>query len=648
MSETQSHSKFSFPSLSSVQIKNFSLYEKLKVVDLEFKKGVFCLAGANGLGKSTFLNLINYALTGIVVNPDKDFTSIVSTQKFYTLNKKFATKYFEGRVNEIDRELCSVELKFSIGSSEYIIERQLFESDELVRFEKIVDGQNTIEAGNTHELFNRYCKNITADIGLSSFDQFVFLQHFIFSFDEHHTLIFWNKEIMETALYLFFGVDADDAKKANELRKDVKRTGSLIRNFTYHKNKIVKDTEDLKKTIASQGDISIPEGIEEEYENLSNSITTLESNIEKAKNDIIQCDYVLAESSYKLTERKAEYQNKFNSAIGETDQLLSDEKVVNELYKFRDAVCQNLDVDSVFNELKEIIKKGHCGVKSDSGNFEELQKIDVEIGQLNDQIGLNQLKKERLGKELQENEKELITNKEKLLKLDSEFGALLKQVEKIKSSDFTGVISVYENQIADKAKEIETMRTEKSELEKELKKLERKLNSGYQDAEEKFLPLFSDYARNFLGLDVDIRLRNTSKGTILVLVIEDTERSDFYQLSESQRYFIDIALRMALIEYSCSQATVLIDTPEGSLDIAYESRAGKMFGDFVKSSFNLMMTANINTSQLLLELAKKCSKDSMILERMTEWTNLSLVQYEEESKILEAYKSIEDVLNNES
>lgn len=51
-----------------------------------------------------------------------------------------------------------------------------------------------------------------------------------------------------------------------------------------------------------------------------------------------------------------------------------------------------------------------------------------------------------------------------------------------------------------------------------------------------------------------------------------TARTDSSQLFEIQRFFPDIALRMALAIYLSkknNEATLLIDTPEGSLDIAY-------------------------------------------------------------------------------
>ena len=87
-----------------------------------------------------------------------------------------------------------------------------------------------------------------------------------------------------------------------------------------------------------------------------------------------------------------------------------------------------------------------------------------------------------------------------------------------------------------------------------------------------------------------------------------------------------------------------IDTPEGSLDIAYESRAGKMFADFVKTNHHLVMTANINASQLLIALAKECGENNMSLKRMLEWTDLSEVQKAGEELFEKAYKNIEKAM----
>jgi ABC-type hemin transport system ATPase subunit len=134
-----------------------------------------------------------------------------------------------------------------------------------------------------------------------------------------------------------------------------------------------------------------------------------------------------------------------------------------------------------------------------------------------------------------------------------------------------------------------------------------------------------------------------------MLEMRGEARRETYQLSESQRFFLDIALRMALIQYmrdDTSRACLLIDTPEGSLDISYESRAGDMFATFAKSGHDIIMTANINSSQLLLNLAERCGRKSMEVHRMTSWSELSEVQLKGEELFHQAYSHIEQTLDH--
>lgn len=181
----------------------------------------------------------------------------------------------------------------------------------------------------------------------------------------------------------------------------------------------------------------------------------------------------------------------------------------------------------------------------------------------------------------------------------------------------------------------------------ELKTLQDGLTTAYADAEATFVPRFTELAREFLGLDLEIRLQTQAAGVGLLLTVQGTTRRVADSLSESQRFFVDIALRMALAQQMAaadSAACLYVDTPEGSLDIAYESRAGSMFGQFVRSGGQLIMTANINTSQLLKRLAATCGPERMALLRMTEWTSLSEVQSSEETLFDEAYADIESAL----
>jgi DNA repair exonuclease SbcCD ATPase subunit len=133
--------RYNFPNIKRIEIKNFSLFKKKQHISLDNDKNVFCLVGANGLGKSTYITIINYALTGIVKKPNADFAWYKSISGFYSKSKSFAADYFDGRIEESDRDLAEVTLHFDIGEASYKITRGFFEPDELRCFEKTISGR---------------------------------------------------------------------------------------------------------------------------------------------------------------------------------------------------------------------------------------------------------------------------------------------------------------------------------------------------------------------------------------------------------------------------------------------------------------------------------------------------------------------------
>ena len=101
--------KFNFPKIESVVINNFSLYSinnKPTKIKEDINDGVFCLAGANGLGKTTFLSILNYALTGIVLEPNRN---VLSPDEIIKNNKIFTERYFKGRIKADYSESAEVE-----------------------------------------------------------------------------------------------------------------------------------------------------------------------------------------------------------------------------------------------------------------------------------------------------------------------------------------------------------------------------------------------------------------------------------------------------------------------------------------------------------------------------------------------------------
>lgn len=88
------------PNIIKLELTNFSLYCEQSVV-MDFSKPVSCLMGANGIGKSTLLNCVNFAITGRINPTNKKLKSIDTLDR----GNNYYLQYFDGRISEVDKLL---------------------------------------------------------------------------------------------------------------------------------------------------------------------------------------------------------------------------------------------------------------------------------------------------------------------------------------------------------------------------------------------------------------------------------------------------------------------------------------------------------------------------------------------------------------
>ena len=640
------------PKIQEIVINEFSLYKLKTEIVLDMNDGVFCLAGANGLGKSTFISILSYALTGIVVDPKKNFASVNSIPKFFKNNEKFAASYFSGRIDESKRELADVSVKFNISNFEYQIKRSFFDASGLSEFSRvdIETGEETIDQSLTsYGFLSQYRELFAKDIGVTTFEQYVFLQNFVLTFDESKKLIFWDDSIMNRVLYLFFGIDAQKADVADDLRKKIAKHESNMRNLQWSITQNSRLLKELLSTATTNSNNSETiEAIIDQLEDKEEELAQLHEGIQTNQSQARSCELNVSNISLKVSSLKKQYDDAFNNMYNVDIPIEKDQRIVSMLRHISKRILNNEDVTQDFEDLKSRIKSVSENLRSNvkNDNIELLKSIDKEIQKLQNELNELMLKKERLAKESVDINAKIIEATSFIEKFKIENEQIIIQALKLKDDDINKRIEALKSIINkdELKKEEDTKIRDQSKI--DLSAIEKDIRKNYHNAEERFLPIFKGYANSFIGLDIDVELKSSSKGIGLILKVNNTERTERFQLSESQQYFIDIALRFALIEFTSSpNAFMLIDTPEGSLDIAYESRAGKMFADFVLKGYDVVMTANINSSQLLLQMAKKCKRAKMKIERMTNWTILSTVQQEEQDVIEGAFNNIERALD---
>lgn len=649
--------KYNFIQLKEIVIRNFSLYKKDEViytVKESIDDGVFCLAGANGLGKTTFLNALNFGLTGVVLAPGKE---VFEPSDIKTANKKYTERYFIGRIKESEKEKALIEVLFCINGVFFRICRNFFESDSLRSLEIFTKNDaevvELLRIGDKSpkQLNEIYQNEVARIMGIKNFEYFVFLQLYVFTFDENRRMIFWDDRASSHALAIAFNSDIKDSEELIATQREMERLDSYGRNYKWQATQIEKKVKDL---LIKQQEYPEADNQQKEYDKINQELTEAIKILENTKieyNALLKNLSVLhSEIMYKRQDRA----KMFSIYSEPRAKLIQNPYISHSVDKKECCICGSKG-DFIAESIESNLYKDRCplcNTQIDEGQSEEQERLIKSIE-------LNDFEITSMTKETDIISKEIDWKKIQLEKAEYEHNRLREALNNLlelnpllyNNTGNQGVdylIEIYRKEIEENIKLSRGAYHDRDKLVIKLKSLQDKIEATYSEAESSFVPIFQNLAKSFIGLDLDINLKREKNVQKLVLELQKSARTDSFQLSESQRFFLDIALRMSLAIYlstPSNPASMLIDTPEGSLDIAYENRVGKMFASFVNDYFqNILMTANINASQLLISLAEQCGRNRMKFRRMLDWTDLTPIQKEGESLFEKVYANIETAL----
>ena len=393
------------------------------------------------------------------------------------------------------------------------------------------------------------------------------------------------------------------------------------------------------------------EDLRKHHQGLVDAVDRAEKAFHDNARQLGDAELLFATTSAELATAREAYQAEYSTFLRDARQVSQHPIISSLLHGGTCEVCGTKS-EAATSQVKKKLSLHHCPVcDSDIPGVairptQSLLALDKKMVALSKTLQEVSHKKERLLEQYKGLEVSSLKANQAVTKFESDNASSLRRLSTAKEgSGIDTAITRYKEQVDELLLRKGQEYTRRDEIRKQLRVLQKGLMARYEEGEEVFAPQFRELAKLFLGLDLDIRLETASgagAGLGLALEVKSTVRREMYQLSESQRFFVDIALRMALLQFMSDNKSgaLLIDTPEGSLDIAYENRAGVMFAAFVKKGFSLVMTANINTSRLLLALAEQCGTALMTLCRMTTWTDLSEVQSAEEKRFTEAFDSI--------
>lgn len=653
--------KYNFIKLDRVIIRNFSLYKKkakIHKIDESITDGVYCLAGANGLGKTTFLNAINYGLTGIVLAPDKE---VYTPDTIITSNKEYTKRYFEGRIKASEKGKAEIELILTINNKFIRLIRSFDNREDLRLFEfyekKAGKTYSLLETTNLSpsDLLKAYEATIVNEVGIGKFSYFIFFQLYVLTFDENRRMLFWDDRASTSAMSIAFNDSLEDTDKVLSLKKRMEEYESYGRNARWQATQIKNEIKKLINTNKQQEDTGF-KMLKEEYYKMSNDVDKLE----KTYNEInVEYDTLLKQQNIinsQILQLKSNYKKLYSLYFEPRSSLTNNAYVKLSKNSNKCFLCNAEGYQIIENMEKKLFSSPVCPVCDTAINnnddkvqrdlMSKIKKVDQELGDKNEELENLMLESETKKADLDKKYIELNHIKTVLRKFEKEN----KNISFTKTGDapIDTLIEEYQRQYDKHDKSSIDYYAKRDKLEPEYKTLQNKVNKGYKNTEKFFVPLFKRFAHSFIGLDLNIYSKIKGKSIALYFELQNTARTAAHQLSESQRFFLDIALRMTLavhLSKDNNTASLLIDTPEGSLDIAYEHRVGKMFAEFVAEfNQNIVMTANINASQLLVSLAEQCGEKKMQFKRMLEWTDLSEIQKEGEHLFDGVYNNIEKKL----
>ncbi len=618
------------PVLESLQIRNYGLYpgaERDGVFDVPLAPGLTVVLGANGLGKSTLVNILFRMLTGAWNVTLPDGTLGTANLQAVPLTGKMRST-FSARVNDAARG-AEATIVFSIGARKFTIKRSLQKLD-LISFS--VDG----ELPRTEE---EQLKNaILAASSIDSYGEWIFVLRTMVFFFEDRRMLVWDPTAQRQLLRCLF-LEPTQSRDWWNAEREILELDSRMRNLSAtlfreeqeeRKNLgLSKAAPEVRAQLASKE--TLLQGALERQAKLIESINELDEARRRHRLDALRA----AETSHaavheleraRLSALEARYPDANESMRYILSRLMTDDVC---------GVCQTPGRHDRQQQMLHAIDTKHCvlcdaAVEAKVG--EPINLTDERVAALRARVeeatvtdgaaraaletstadyktatlGLAEVNVEAtelaadvdaLVRQLPPDEQKARGQSEDMTKLKKRVEVLSAELQ-VKREAFANKLTLYRRYIGEFADRVKAAFDE--------------IASGFliETASLTWTPLRSQLGQaGKAGIDLTpIEYPSFSIEMTGANFSDVVRRDSPEQVSESQREFIDLAFRMALVRVgSQSQtSTIIIDAPESSLDAVFVNRAATVLASFANAntSNRLVVTSNLAAGKLIPAVLK--------------------------------------------
>lgn len=610
------------PLLTAFDIQGFDLFPGLDGaggIDRPVENGVTLIAGINGLGKTTLLMTLLRLLTG-----PNDLTSAGRPDVGSTLPEKPASlsrealRFFAQRVAD-DAKDATATLKARFGTRELIVNRRL---QNLQLLGATVDGLPLSVIDEAH-----YQSTMCELMDLSSFvDVLLVLHHTIF-FPEGRPGALWDRNAQRQLLRAIL-LPPPLAARISDLERQVGSADSAARNLNSVLGPQRRRLEDAKAAQvaapAVRATVKSKQALLAAAE-AKRSVLDERRETVQAERRAVQLDYERAkiereESSRAVERLKYESLSRVFPKL-EDAALLT---ILTLLAKGNCLVC-GAHAEAARKHMEAELAGGVCPVchSSPAEQTNVVAAHEVEASRL-----------ERLQHRAQQAMAEEASLSGRFTALNAEYDDVLARIKAMSSeiSDLEAELRTLDAKLPRPTKEIEALALQVQSMEETLaghraRRAERagELRDALQlvqnAAVEKTSALeeaFARYAHSLLSEDAVLVRDNIDAG--IAQAEEQFQVPSFYadmtsagrpgmsrrrgpnDVSESQRELIDLAFRFALLEAAeaSSASTLVMETPEASLDELAMERVGRALYEFASTGSNrLIATSNLTNAGMI-------------------------------------------------
>jgi hypothetical protein len=618
-----------FPVFEKLEVEGFGLYPGKKNepgLTVDFKPGLTLILGANGLGKTTLITILFRLLTGPF-----DIPALVSRADLGNANLKvaaltrpgkgiFAQRVTDGAADAIAR------LTLSIGENTILIERRL---RDLALTQLIVNDEQL--KTDDSDVFQPAIADMA---GVWSFgDWILLLRHMVFYFEDRRELV-WDSSAQRQLLRTLL-LPPDVAQTWTETERDILELDSRMRNLrfaAYREEQALSEVETkVRKGADVREELKTLEALQKtdlaRRDTLDKSFVELDSRRQTGRLRSLRAKQE-RESRYREFERaklravEARFPQRSDSARYILEQLFAEADCL---------VCGN-HVPKAVALLEQRIDDNDCVI---CGSDLSSSSVEVPAPKLADR----RVKKAQ--KALDEIEPEMRDAELQLETLETSFDEARLELAELdaKIGERTARIDLLVRRLPPEQQEVHKQRSELASMRSRVETLTKELSdkrdrfSSFVDAQSQgmaqqsaaIMSAFADFAGGFLLETVTLawapqraRVGQTGEpiefpgfeldmtGTNFPTAVRRTGPE---HVSESQREFIDLAFRMALMQVASTggPSSLVIDAPESSLDAVFVTRAADVlarYGDSARGN-RLITTSNLVEGELIPELLRR-------------------------------------------